>query len=619
MLQWLDVARRREPHMPLRHEERSARGSVGSGRVRDDDLLEPAPGTPASRHLLAVAVYLVVALAMWSHVWFGGNPAHSITCNCGDTSQQVWWLEWFPWALSHGHNPFLTNAMWARMGGVNAITNTSWMAPAALLWPVTSLFGPVASFNVANLLAPVVSGWAAFVLAGRFSRAVAPRLVAGGLYAFSPYVLRNTVLGHIDLTISAYLPLVVLLVLGLLTRGARPVRIGVWLGLLTVVQFFTGVEVMAITAVTVALGALLVVASRPRLVRAALPTLMVAGSVAATIAVVCLAYPVWFYLRGARHVQGPFWPVVSSAAGRIVEAGANVHSTHTSLRAVGYLGPQGPNTDFLGFGLLVAVVVSVPLWWRRTSCAVVAGVALLTWVLEFFPAHAWARLPVLASVELVRLALPVSLCVGLLLAASIDGWWEVAGGRWRAGGDAVRRGAARAGVVVLSAAAFVPLLVTYSVPFRVTTASVPAWFVHDAPHLAKGTAVLTIPFAYGVESQPMAWQAETGDAFDLMGGWAFVPGANGVDDEIMSPPGGPVSALRALSGDPLRLTSSAQASIRAAVLAWRPLTVVVIPGYAQPGALAAMTATLGLSPTWSDGAWVWTFGPRSHLGPVHRL
>ena len=159
---------------------------------------------------------------------------------------------------------------------------------------------------------------------------------------------------------------------------------------------------------------------------------------AASIAVVCLAYPVWFFLRGPRHVEGPFWPVVSSAAWRIVQAGANVFSTHTSLRAVGYLGPQGPNTDFLGFGLLAAVVVSAPLWWRRASCTVVAGVAFLCWVLEFFPAHAWAALPVLANVELVRFALPVSLCVGLLVAASIDGWWDWVGRRWRTAGDTLR-------------------------------------------------------------------------------------------------------------------------------------------------------------------------------------
>ena len=188
-------------------------------RQPDGRRLPPSPRTPISLHLLAVGTYLAVALVLWAHVWFGGSPAHAITCNCGDTVQQVWWFEWLPWAVAHGHSPFLTNAMWSRLGGVNVLSNTSWLAPAAVLSPVTLLFGPVASFNVANVLAPVLSGWAAFALAGRFSRLVGARIIAGGLYAFSPFVLRNTVLGHLDLTLTAYLPLLLLLGLRLLSRG----------------------------------------------------------------------------------------------------------------------------------------------------------------------------------------------------------------------------------------------------------------------------------------------------------------------------------------------------------------------------------------------------------------
>jgi hypothetical protein len=54
-----------------------------------------------------------------------GGPTHSISCNCGDPSQQVWWFEWLPWALTHGHNPMLTNAIWARLGGVNALSRSA--------------------------------------------------------------------------------------------------------------------------------------------------------------------------------------------------------------------------------------------------------------------------------------------------------------------------------------------------------------------------------------------------------------------------------------------------------------------------------------------------------------
>jgi hypothetical protein len=43
--------------------------------------------------------------------------------------------------------------------------------------------------------------------------------------------------------------------------------------------------------------------------------------------------------------------------------------------------------------------------------------------------------------------------------------------------------------------------------------------------------------------------------------------------------------------------------------------VVVIPAYAKPGTVAALTDTLGFPPAWSDGAWVWRLGRTTGLGP----
>jgi len=177
---------------------------------------------------------------------------------------------------------------------------------------------------------------------------------------------------------------------------------------------------------------------------------------------------------------------------------------------------------------------------------------------------------------------------------------------------------ARTALFVVVVAAFIPLVDTYSVPFRVTSATVPAWFERDAPHLAPGTAVLTIPFAYGVASRPMAWQAETHDDFDLIGGFAFVPGADGVHDEMMSPLGGAVGALNVLSADPGSVTIAQQETIRAAMVRWRPVVVVVTAG-APPGAARAVTDMLGLSPTWSGGVWVWSVGRTTRLGSLVAL
>ena len=209
-------------------------------------------------------------------------------------------------------------------------------------------------------------------------------------------------------------------------------RIGLGLGLLTIFQFFTSLEVLALAAVTGGLCALGVVIGRSKLVALARKQILEAASIGALLTGTVLAYPIWYYLAGPRHVVGPYWPVSSSNPLSIFLAGPNVFNSHTSLTAVGYLGPQGPNTDYLGFGLLLVVVGSAPLWRRRRSCVILAGVGGICWVLEFIPSWLWARLPLLSSIELVRFALPVSLCVGLLIAASVDCWWTAVAGRWPA-------------------------------------------------------------------------------------------------------------------------------------------------------------------------------------------
>ncbi len=355
-------------------------------------------------------------------------------------------------------------------------------------------------------------------------------------------------------------------------------------------------------------------ASRLRDVRSPSPRVS-----SASIAIAALAYPMWFFIDGPRHFTGPIWPASAATPQRILLPGSDTFGSLASLKAVGYLGPQGPNTDYLGIGILLAIAIS----WRwlrgRPSCKILAAVGAACWVVEFLPTAIWSHLPLLWDIEQVRFALPVSLCVALLLAVSIECWWEMAIHRWPAAGRT--RSRAPLAVIGLTLVSLAPLFATYSLPLVVTTATVPSWFTNDASHLAHGTAVVTFPLAYGIESQPMAWQAETHDSFDLVGGWAFVPGGDGVHDEIISPLGDPVTALQALGTDPLGVTTPEQKAVRAALVSWRPVAVVVIPGDSVKGTTEAVTATLGLSPRWTDGAWVWDLKPATKLGnmsPVDR-
>ncbi|HEV3213705.1 MAG TPA: hypothetical protein VGZ03_09960 [Acidimicrobiales bacterium] len=554
--------------------------------------------------LAAGAVYLGVALLVWAHVWLTGSPSRSVTCPCGDVAEQLWWFEWLPRALQHGHNPLYTNALFARFGGINAMTNTSWLLPAAVLAPVTLLGGPILSSNVANLLAPVLTGLAAYALAGRFVRLWAARCVAGLAYGFSPFVLGNVDLGHLNLTLLAYPPLVLLVGDRLLRGELAPRRAGVYLGALTVAEAFIGIEVVLVTALLALACVLGVLVVRRDLLADAWPRLLEAGAVATVLTAVCLAYPVWVFFFGPQHVGGPYWPFLHGLRGPgAVWPQAGFASPSRAVRSAGYLGPSGPGTGYVGLGIVVVAAAGFALAARRARYAVVTIAALGCLCLEANFLGLWWRIPVVDDVVVVRYAIGTTLCLALLLAMAIDGSWRperratrALRARWGAWGSG-------ACAVAVALVALVPVGVTYALPLTVETARVPAWFTTAGAAVPTGTAVLVLPFAWYTSDEAMAWQAESGLRIALVGGFGFIPGADHQKDEFLSrlPDARLLQRLsrgRALSHDQL-------ARLRVLLARWAPLEVVAIDGRVAASAVATVRHALGAPGTHLDGATVW--------------
>src|SRR6202167_4808618 len=207
--------------------------------------------------LLAVGAYLLLSLILWSHVWLG-HPTAATTCGCGDASLFTWFIEWPAYAISHGLNPLYSTAMF-HPAGVNLLSNTGVVGIGILLAPVTWIFGPVAILNLALTLSPVLSALAMFVLLRRWVSWTPAAFIGGLFYGFSPFVLVSLTDAHLMLGMAAVPPLVVLCLDELLFRQRRPpVATGVLLGLLVVVQFFIGTEVLAIMAIGAAIGLVLV-------------------------------------------------------------------------------------------------------------------------------------------------------------------------------------------------------------------------------------------------------------------------------------------------------------------------------------------------------------------------
>ncbi len=154
----------------------------------------------------ALLIYAAVSLVLfgqngsWSTTYRGMGP---------DPICFIWFLHWWPYAIHHGLNPFITNAVWVPHG-FNLTWATSVPFPALVMAPVTYFFGPVVCFNLLTLAAPALAAWTAFLLCEYVTDDWLAALFGGYLYGFSSYEL-GQLLGHFNLDFICLVPVVLLL------------------------------------------------------------------------------------------------------------------------------------------------------------------------------------------------------------------------------------------------------------------------------------------------------------------------------------------------------------------------------------------------------------------------
>jgi len=589
---------------------------------------------------LALAGYLAIAAVVWWHVW-SSHPTSVTTCACDDPSLFVWFLEWPAYAVAHGHNLFYSTALF-HPAGINLLSNTGVLALGVALAPVTWLFGPVATLNVASTLGPALTALAMFWLLRRWVR-WSPAAFAGGLvFGFGPFAVANLAVAHLNTEILVLVPLIVGCLDELLVRQERrSVATGAVLGVLVVVQFFLSTEMLVIVVVSAVVGVVLVVGygalRHAREVVRRMHHALVGLGVAAAVSGVLLAYPVWFVLDGPAHLSGLVWPTLQPGKGGIV-LGNLWHLRFMSRPAVrffaGYQGPALPQGEYLGLGLLVVVGAGVIVWWRDVRLWLFAGVGVASVLLSldvttryWVPWRVLAHLPLIQNISVARFFAVTTLCAAILIGVVVDRTHESVA-RWvrerspdhtdsRAGRRAATVGAVAAGALSLSVAAVavVPMgtALASNIPLTTESVAVPPWFADVGPSLPPGQVVLTYPPPV-TGGSAMTWQAVDSLHFALATGAGpqSIPSRAGKeragldvitsDSEVFSPPA-PATAANVVA-------------VRHALAGWG-VTVVVVPDptalfprynrtSGTASALGLFTLVLGRAPQFDHDAWVWT-------------
>jgi hypothetical protein len=198
-----------------------------------------------ARGVGVLGTYLLISIVLFAAYLIAAGPGRFyIGGHFGDPAMMMWYLVWWPYAVWHRIDPFITYAVWPS-AGYNLTWATSIPAVAAAFAPITAAFGPVVAYNAASVIAPALSAYATFLLGKKLTNNTASAFLGGIIYGFSPYEVGEIFGGHLHLTFNFIPPLCVLLLIMLLQGDIRPARFTVVLCLALVCETFISTEVLA--------------------------------------------------------------------------------------------------------------------------------------------------------------------------------------------------------------------------------------------------------------------------------------------------------------------------------------------------------------------------------------
>jgi hypothetical protein len=548
------------------------------------------------------ALYLFLATATYGFATLG--PSHMAgSRDSMDSVEQIWWLAWVAHAFPHVRQLFLAQGQ-NYPYGQNFGVQGSMLALGVLLLPITKVFGPIVTWNVLVRLTVAASATSMCFVLRRWTSWWPAAFLGGLIYAYCGYFTALSL--YPFLAFVPLPPLIFLLLHEILIRQSwRPAVSGALLGLVCVVQFFVSTEVLALSIVTGAIAAAILVVVWRRSVVAHWHYAAHALAWAVGVACILLAYPLWFTFAGPQHLIG---------APHTVAYWADLLPTDL-LSLFNQGGPLATpslyfgRVLFLGWPLVVSLGCFAVFFRKRREILFAGVMALICFVLSLgpslwvdgrhtaipLPAIIFDHLPVLDGLQMARFAVMTAMFAAGMFAIGIEELWRrlresgaVAGltSPWRA-----------ASCVVIVCALILATVVIPMMPRQTRLAqstNVPTFFTSRAEDsIPAGSVVLAYPYpdlvSSGVWLVPvprlLLYQAVGGMRFQLIGGYGYFPSPTGkggtINPSELEPPS--VQALFdvALANPPLQrqilsrrdLTNDLRSFLRR----YKVQTVLVVP------------------------------------------
>jgi hypothetical protein len=570
----------------------------------------PAPPSGDRRAVaLAAVYYLLVALAVT--IWLWRDPAgRTVAGNPNDADQLAWFFRYDATAIAHGHLPALITTAMNAPQGVNVMWNTFMMLPGALLTPVTLLLGPQVALTIFMTAGFAGSALAMFAVLRRWGASVAAAALGGAVYGFSPAVLHSAI-GHYDLQFAVLPPLIIDAGLRLATGRVSARRGGLWLGLLVTAQLFITEEILAVTAIAGVVLVAVLAASRPRAVPGAVRRVAAGLGVAAGVTAVVAGYPLGVQFFGPLGQHGSPFRLdffKNDLSSFVVPSSYQLFRTASSAaQAARFHGQLPEYLGYLGWPLIVVLVLAAVACWRRLPARAAAVTCLVLGVFSLggtllagghghpaikLPWYWLQSLPLLESALPDRFSLVADGAAAALLAFAVDAAvpaFAALAARRRPGPGRPRLATGWRPLAVVMAGAVLAVLpiVPRPLPAAATAPVPPGWSAAFAALRLPATAsVLVVPIPMSTFTEPLRWQADTGEPRSLVGGYFIGPGPHGrayIDGHSTPPAGMYLNAMWTFSqpgrpGSPgyAHVKTVTNAKMREQIRAWRVSAVVAV-------------------------------------------
>ena len=474
-----------------------------------------------------VTYFVLAVLANWNAWTLGATRALQ---SSQDPKLDAWLLAWTPFAVTHGQNPLFSH--WVNVPyGANYAANVAIPLLALIASPVTAIWGPVAATNVLISFAFFASAVAGYCFVRHWTTWRPAAFFGGLLFGFSPYIVAEGI-AHLHTMFLALVPLIFIVLDEIFVRQRYSARVlGVVLGLLVVAQYFISSEVLASTVLLAIIAAVLVALFNRSRVRAQLVRALPALVIGLGIAVVVLAYPILYSLRGPLHytLTIPTGQYQSDLLSAVLPT-SNQAIAPASSAAISdhFANNLSENGAYLGIPLVLLLVASVAVC--RQSKVVIIGflLALSAYVLSLgspllvdnhdtglqMPAGILHHLPLLNGAVLARFSAFVFLFAALVFGVAIERLRRWPGGP--AGGWACPWRS--------SSPAWCWFPLWPDLPYPEVAVDTPSFFSTAAVEsVPEGSVAVVYPPTTPVDADSTLWQATAAMRFKMPSAYVLVP------------------------------------------------------------------------------------------------